>query len=327
MQRRMNDMIIELTNQTPSEFSLNDKVKGAESITGPILKNSKRQNFTDITWINYPQSKAISHAGYYKYLAAAWNRHYSVVLKPDDIWNIILNELTTVIKTNSGVYASLFTTTPNQKQEIIVLTGDVESINPLEVVDVLKTRVPSDVNAFLPEFSTTTDSNKLANSIVFCDLVSPYYNYCTTMCGIPNILILGDTADWLSLANKIQNLTEIFKTTPLEKYLIGCQSTSMKLYNAICGTDTVSFFKNIFSIRSCGSGGDQASGWILSFLMKNPLHMSEDVLPSHISSMHYTNLETRREFDLYSGLFHSVIENNFLVPDYYTARLETFSSK
>jgi hypothetical protein len=53
------------------------------------------------------------------------------------------------------------------------LTGDVESIDPLAVVAVLKNRVPSDVNAIFPTFTTTTDSNRLANSIVFCDMVSP----------------------------------------------------------------------------------------------------------------------------------------------------------
>jgi hypothetical protein len=65
------------------------------------------------------------------------------------------------------------------------------------------------------------------------------------------------------------------------------------------------------------------NGWMLSFLMNNPTRIEEDHLPSHISSMHCQNLGTDREFDLYSGIFYSTLDGEFLIPDYHTARVET----
>jgi len=39
--------------------------------------------------------------------------------------------------------------------------------------------------------------------------------------------------------------------------------------------------------------------------------------------MHYKNLDTDREFDLYSGIFYSTLKDGFIIPDYHTARVET----
>lgn len=317
-------MIIELCDKNPYPLTDNDKVRMFKTVVSPMFEKSKIDKLDLIKWLTPPQTpNTIFHAGYYHYLSTAWKKHYSVFLKPDDIWNIILNELASEINKNSATYASLFTTTPEKKQTIIVLTGDVEYIDPFAVVDVLKNKVPSDVNAFFPEFSTTTISNKLANSIVFCDIVSPYYNYCTLLCGIPKIKILGEKEDWLTLVEKIQGLKNIFEKTPLVKYLEGCYTKAIELYDAICGTNTIQFFKDIFKIFSCGSGSDEVNGWILSFLMNNPRRMDADDLPSHISSMHYKNLNTGREFDLYSGIFFSTLDGEFIIPDYHTARVET----
>lgn len=327
MPKRKNNMIIELCNEIPEQLTDNDKVRKFQTVIQPIFKKSKISKLDDIRWLTPPRTgDTIFHGGYYHYLSIAWKKHYSIVLKPDDIWNIILSELAVEINKNSGNYANLFTKTPDSKQTITVLTGDVESIDPLSVVAALKNRVPSDVNAFLPTFSTTTDANILANSIVFCDMVSPYYNYCTKLCGIPNILILGEQEDWLMLAERINNLTTIFTTGTINKYLTNCHVIATKLYYAICGTNSVEFFKNIFKIRFCGSGSNEVNGWMLSFLMNNPTRMGEDRLPSHISSMHYKNLDTDREFDLYSGIFYSTLDGEFLIPDYHTARVETVKS-
>lgn len=317
-------MIIELCDKTPYPLTDNDKVRKFKTVVSPMFEKSKINKLDSIKWLTPPNTPdTIFHAGYYHYLSTAWYKHYSIVLKPDDIWNIILTELAIKINKDSKTYATLFTTTPETKQTIVVLTGDVESIDPLAVVNALKNRVPSDVDAFFPEFSTTTAANKMANSIVFCDMVSPYYDYCTLLCGIPKILILGDKEDWLKLTNQIKGLKDIFEKTQLAKYLNVCHNTSIDIYDAICGKNTVDFFKQIFTIRSCGSGSAEVNGWMISFIMKNPKQMDEDNLPSHVSSMHYKNLDTGREFDLYSGIFFSTLDGEFIIPDYHTARIET----
>lgn len=319
-----NNMIIELCNETPSYPTDYIKTNKFKTIISPIFNKSKINKLEKVKWLTPPRSAdTIFHAGYYHYLSIAWSNHYSIVLKPDDIWNIVLNELATEVVNNSKTYATLFTTTPDEKQQIIVLTGDVESIDPLAVVAALKNRVPSDVNAFFPTFTTTTDSNRLANSIVFCDMVSPYYEYCTKLCGIPKIKLLGTSEDWLLLAEQIDNLKTIFQTDKVNTYLTNCHKTATALYDAISGNNTVEFFKNIFKIRSCGSGSDEVNGWMISFLMNNPKRMDEGKLPGHVSSMHYKNLDTNREFDLYSGIFYSTLDGEFIIPDYHTARVET----
>ena len=312
---KLSDVKLEL----PSEYDMyNANTSGLEAVGTHV----KRRDFN---FKNNPASNEnLYHSGYIEYLKSAWKSHFSIVLKPDDIWYMILSELTTAIAKDSKKYKSLFSiAADDEKIKISVPTGDPEEINEQLIINALKNRVPSDVNSFLPKFSTTTPIIQMAMNICFCDLVSPYYSYSTYLCGIPNIRIEGEIEDWELVMTKLMELSIIFSGTPLRAYIDRCLNRSILIIGAI-KTSNSEFFQKIFKIKHCGSGHDTITGWILEFLkIKDYMSLTVNLVPPHISKMDWINLDTQRTFSIYAGLFFSKIEGEFLVPEYDFIQLET----
>jgi hypothetical protein len=150
-------------------------------------------------------------SNYLEYLENCWGDHLGVVITPDNIWYTLLCELAEVIKGEPEKYRYLFSET-KETQEIIVFSGDPVVMPLASLIDVLKDTVPTDINLFLPKFSTTTDRSQHAYYSAFCDICSPYYNYGMLLCSIPLIDIRGDKEDWQELANKWKSLSKIINT-------------------------------------------------------------------------------------------------------------------
>lgn len=259
--------------------------------------------------------------GFIDYIAFCHNNHFAATINPTDLWYMIQCEIATEVKKNPKIYESLFTTTPDQKQEIIVSTRSVEEINPFAVIDALKARVPSDVNLFIPSFSTNELTSVLTMNIAFCDMVSPYYNYFTCLCGIPYINIGGTKEDWELLQYNLNRICGLF-TGPLNSYLKNVHSTVSDILAALEKND-ISFFKNIISTKRCGSGSDQyVNGWILRFMNCSDKQIMLKNVHTYRSKMEYTSLETQKKFELYGGIFSLVFKNDMVIPNYNLVRNE-----
>ena len=274
------------------------------------LKKTFAQN-----WVTPMKEAAYPTCGYYDYLTVACQHHLPVVLNPNDIAYIIVCELATAIAKNPKPYASLFTTTPEKKQMIIVLTSDPTKINPQLVVDKLRTRVPTNTALFLPEFSTSTPMTTMAMNIAFCDMVSPFYNYGTCLCGIPSITIGGLKEDWELLRTNLSELSIIFQGSSLYKYLSRC----MNLVCEILRHEDSKYFEKMAYFNRCGSGGEhEMAGWILQFLNRRDFTqpIQTNNITRHSSSMVYTNIETNRNFKLHAGIYYSTFREEVFSPVY-----------
>lgn len=280
----------------------------------------------DINFFGAPDTDVVYHSGYLGYLAKAWENHYSVVMTPDNIWFMIVNEIALAVKEAPERYTKLFTKTPNKKQWILVPTLDPTSIRPQLVINALKDRVPIKTDLFLPEFSTSTPMSIMAMNVAFCDVVSPYYSYGTFLCGIPNIRIEGTEKDWSLLLSNLKKLSKLFKNK-LDTYLDRCVMCVDQLIKAAKENNS-DYFKTMVKLEKCGSGHQfDMNGWILQFLRNNPRKMQLEGLPSHFSKMDYMNLDTERTFSLFAGVFYSKIEGEFLVPCFDSVSYETFENK
>lgn len=315
---------IELSDKNPIPFSQYCRDERSTIARRTGFPNSPKE----FQFLSNPPTDVICHEGYIGYLAKAWANHYSVVVSPDMIWFTILNELTAAVAKQSTKYANLFTTTPAEKQAIVVLTGKPEEIDPASVINALKARVPSNVDDFIPKFSTTTPAVTLAMNVAFCDLVSPYYEYFTMMCGFPSIRIEGTEADWTLVLSKLQNLTGLFQDD-LKVYLTRCISCVQALIDAVEKNDA-EHFRKMAKVEHCGSGHQiYMDGWILQLF--NGKEFSQRVrterIPPHFANMTYTNLETQRKFKLYAGMFYSKIEGSFMIPCFDSVRYEILPEK
>jgi len=252
------------------------------------------------------------HLGYLEYLGRAWNSHYGIVFTPDFFWQIFLTEIATHIKANAEKYRSLFTES-DEKQEIVVPTGDPQLIDLNLIAEELSKLVPTDSDAFLPEFTTTTVGSALAFKAAFADAMSPYYNYSMFCCGIPSVRLLGEEKDWDAIINRIETFEEILD---IPEYFTRVEALANDIKANISSPDP-EFWKNIFALERCGSGGQvEVEGWINDLYMKKPNPGYIQNYPSSTSFVSYKYLNTGQDFELCYGLFSSNVEGDYLVPEF-----------
>ena len=261
------------------------------------------------------------HGNLISMLEVAWQCHFKVALTPDVIWYTLLSGVAGRVKAAPDTYRSLFTRSA-EKQTILTGTADVTKINLRQILTALNTLSPTNPGLFLPRFSTTTEASELAFLAAFCDAVSPYYNYMTTMCGIPAVKLLGTQEDWTRLHAAFIDMTAALAEID-GLYATWATTTAAPLLKRLSEQFTApdaAFMGDMFRIERCGSGHlAPAAGWIVDLHIDAPEGHYKEVhdFPSHIARVQFTNAETRRQFDLCYGLLSSTKDaDGFLVPEF-----------
>lgn len=250
------------------------------------------------------------HANYMGYLEKCWADHLGVTITPDIIWYTLLCEVAAMVKATPDNFRNLFTKS-DKKEDILVFSESV-IVMPLDTLAAaLKERVPTDTDSFFPEFSTRTPQSFHAFQAAFCDMCSPYYNYMMYCCEIPMVDVRGTLDDWKNLGSKWDNLTKI----------IGVNTWTAKvsevLNSLIINFQDAEFWKKIFAIKHCGSGGQvEVSGWFVDLFQVQPSVRYVENYSPHISLVKYKQLNLNQNFEMSVGLFGSKMENEFLVPDF-----------
>lgn len=150
--------------------------------------------------------------GFLGTIDTAYNQHHDLVLRPDDIWLAVLNQVIALVSKNSEAFRATFVT--HEGKENVRVT--VESVND---VDEFVSKVTSTVNDMLstddmkqwavPDFSTTTDSDKMVFGIAMLSTLKEYFALeMHNLCRAPSIRILGTVEDWKDLRGRIERLTD-----------------------------------------------------------------------------------------------------------------------
>jgi len=265
----------------------------------------------------------VYHTNYLNYMLACWKDHYGIVLDPTYLWHMVLSELSIIIKKDPEKYRKYFTNS-DDKKEISIYTDDITLIDVTVLTKELKNLILTDIETFLPAFTTATPNTNFAHSAVFCDAVSPFYEYSTYRCGIPKLKIAGTAEDWKVFYTNIEKLKEIFTTdeqiTWLNKIFIPVHEAYMWLLpHMIYEGHDPKFWENMFKPRNCDSGHQlEINGWITDFFFT--MNEYDNRMPhnfnTHIAEVKYKNLDTGRNFKLYSGLFQCKAVGDYLVPSY-----------
>jgi hypothetical protein len=271
-------------------------------------KKAKRLSLVNYDIIGYE-----FHQNYLRALEIAWANHYGIVLTPDIVWHTLLSEVVSIVAEFSDYLAYLFTKNPGAKVDILVPTNDLQYLPLPTLMECLRPNIPLKIDLFLPEFTTTNNRSRLAKYASFADLVSPFYNYMTFMCGIPFIELKGTVNDWNLVKENWIEIGKSIKMFPEYFFKVS------KILENIPDGD-VDFWQNIFYIKECGSGGQtEAFGWFTDFFRKTPdfIRFTEN-FSSHVSKVCYKNLETNNKYELFSGIFGSVIDNDCMIPEFGT---------
>jgi hypothetical protein len=202
----------------------------------------------------------------------AFAAHVPLSLTPDFLWYLIVHEVAEHVRQNPGTYARVFTDTPESKQTIEVRDDTLSLRDPSRwrrsiglVRDPLRARISDyTMELFLPRFSTTTEEAQTALLITFMDVVSPFYEFTwMTLCGIPQIRLEGEPADWVSLHFRAELLAREF--SGLSGYFADLLPVLQTIAETASGmAPDEEFWRSIYKHED-HSGGPHVTGWITAF--------------------------------------------------------------
>ncbi|KAK3986031.1 hypothetical protein QBC44DRAFT_273715 [Cladorrhinum sp. PSN332] len=148
----------------------------------------------------------------------AWNNHHHLVLRPDDFWLSILCQLGFFITAHAEDLRSVFVSHQGQKDLVVEQIATFETANYGMFAQQMAAEIgknvkdPDIVGWALPDFSTTTDTDRVAGAVLLMGAMQQYFKYFfdCCCCGIPSLTLLGDKADWELLARKVEGIANVF---------------------------------------------------------------------------------------------------------------------
>jgi hypothetical protein len=201
-------------------------------------------------------------------LHRAFTQHRPLCLSPDMIWLLLCQGVAHHINLHAVDLRSRLVR-HQRRASIVVRQDDFVKGSPenpwSEVIDQLSARIQEHAasvhDLFLPRFSTTGPTERIASEIVLLDAVKSYFRYVLqTLCGIPTVTLEGTAQDWQELAERTRMFAEFdlgWWLTPLEPIL-------QEFISAACGQVQRHFWEPVYKFGSF-SGGAAITGWIAAF--------------------------------------------------------------
>lgn len=257
----------------------------------------------------------VFHDTYLDYLYHGYAKHYGIVVKPDFVWFTILNEINRTVKSTPEDYREIFTDS-NNKKEVSVFKDD-PIVMPIDsLLESVFKLIPKGLKKddVVLNFSTSTANSKFAFSTSFLETASPFYCYLMFMCGFNKINVLGTIGDYEMMKQSITDLSIVFSGKKIVKYF---NKVSKLIDKIIIGFEDEKFWKDIFYVEECGSGSQQiVKGWFHKLFDDFDGYKMMKAFPKHTAIVEYKNLSTNLSYKMQVGIFSSIIEDGYLIPDF-----------
>jgi len=258
------------------QFDVAD-VKPSDELLPTIGFKAALERTTRTSVVAFPgEDRAVLEQGDFHPLIAAaflaFKQHYPLVLSPDMIWLTILQGVAQHVQN----HAETLRTRLVQHQTKIELVVDLNLVslpqNDQQMLDVTRTFVdgiarhipPNKQFLFQTEFSTTTDTDRIAQCVALMDTFQSYFDYVMyCICGIPSVILEGNPDDWRLLRTKV----ECLNASDLElswwtKHLIPLCDQFVR---AASGDVDRSHWENLCKIIQ-RYGTEDLNGWLLKFI-------------------------------------------------------------
>jgi hypothetical protein len=196
----------------------------------------------------------------------AFDQHHPLVLSPDDIWLCIAQGFGLHVNANSEALRSRIVNWESGKQLIKVRRDEFVKSSPTndwpgcfaEFSDGIAAHLGKKRDLVVASFSTTGPVEKAASEIALMSAVSPYFDYLVrTLCGIPEITLLGTPDDWESIRRRASVLSEF----DLGWWCGALEPVLDQFVAASRGSVAVEFWQSLYKLHQ-RSGGSWITGWI-----------------------------------------------------------------
>ncbi|KAM9985541.1 hypothetical protein ACTFIZ_009089 [Dictyostelium cf. discoideum] len=217
----------------------------------------------------------LKSVGLNSFIHSAWkayNNHHSLVLRPDNIWMAILTQFSFYVNKNSEQLRTNFVEFDGEKTLVVrtefpILTAPFDKLS-IEMSKQIQRNIkdPGLRNWVIPNFTTTTDSDKVVYSISLMSILKKYFKFVMkTECGLPEVTLLGEISDWINLKERVSLLihfdTEKNQMSKWLKYLLPIMDKFIESAN---GNPDIKWWNQMVDFNE-QSGGSELSGWLSSF--------------------------------------------------------------
>lgn len=215
-----------------------------------------------------------SSNGFVKSAIEAYNRHYHLRIRPDDVWFAVLTQLSFYVNAHAEELRGKFVAHEGKKELIVKFgsgsryTIDYGVFAKRMTLEIEKNIVDPELREWaLPAFTTTTDNDLVVASVLLMGVAQKYFDYtCCIFCGLPSVTLLGEKADWEIILKRLDKL-ETFGAEPTRfaALLKPVVSRFVQSFDDPTSTEVIDFWQRIAHFDAGGSGPSYYSGWITAF--------------------------------------------------------------
>ncbi|KAM9994838.1 hypothetical protein ACTFIY_001039 [Dictyostelium cf. discoideum] len=262
------------------EINYKERDKAIKAIKNEIEEESKKYKVLQTSIINggdKDDDGGSKLESFYlnSFVYSAWesyNNHHHLVLRPDNIWMAILTQFSFYVNKNSEELREKFVDF-NGKKELVVETEYPILEAPFDKLTIAMSnqiqsniKDPSIKDLIIPNFTTTTESDKVVFSIALMSTMKNYFNFVfQTYCGLSEVTLLGEINDWINLKERVEKLIQFDnKDGVIKKWLVYLSPVIDKFIDSANGNPDTTWWNQIVDYRE-QSGGDVLTGWLATF--------------------------------------------------------------
>jgi len=211
--------------------------------------------------------------GFVHSVIEAYNHHHHLTIRPDDVWLAILTQLNIYINAHETELRHKFVTHEGQKELEIIDIGTASTYNWGGFAQNITKMIENNIidaelrEWIIPDFTTTTEKDKVVCSIVMMSTLQKYFSYkCSLKCGLPSVTLQGEKADWERILSRLGKLTTFgSEAADWYKLLVPVIEAFINTYNKPDSEEIKDIWQKIAHESGGGSGPTYLSGWITAF--------------------------------------------------------------
>ncbi|PLB39781.1 DUF4419 domain-containing protein [Aspergillus candidus] len=248
-----------------------------------VLESSFHSSLFDTSHVS------ASRNGFVWAVFQAYSHHHNLTIRPEDVWFSIITQLSFYINAHAEDLRSFFVSHEGQ-QELEDTGGDggLDFGNmALRMTKLIEEKVVDKEfrSWIMPDFSTTTESDKVVAAVLMMGAMQKYFSYFVAItCGIPSATLLGERKDWADLVKKLDKLYQLGDEPARFAQLLRPVLNHFVLTFDSPDSITVRNFWGRCAHRSEGSGIDYLTGWISVFCFwseeGNRLYFGDTIEPT-----------------------------------------------
>lgn len=208
----------------------------------------------------------------------AYSRHHHLTIRPEDVWFAILTQLSFFINGNAEKLRATFVAHEGQKELVVKSCYNIETVDLGMLVKTMATLLGENVNDpdlsawVMPEFSTTSDTDRVVAAALFMGAMEKYFTYLMVLgCGLPSVTLLGNVTDWQDVLERLTKLEQLGdEPTQFAEMLKPILHNMIRSFEQPSDPEVIQFWNTIATKEPLGSGNQgYISGWITAFCFWN----------------------------------------------------------